>query len=406
MKVAIIGAGLTGLRCAMELKEFAKVKVFEKNSPGGLVSSFFSGSYHIEKFYHHAFRFDSELIEVIKNLGLSSKLVWKTVKVGIAKDGKIYSLSTPFEILKYPHMSFFDKFRLALFTLRSRKKKFEEFDDIEALRALKKELGKNLVENFFMSLLKAKFGENAEKISYAWLLARVAIRSNRKFKGEEIGYLRHGFQQMIEKMCEEVEIAKERAKIRRNGRWNVNGEEFDAVIFTAPLPELGEIAEKLGIPEIRYQSSICALVSLKESISNVYWVNVDKATFGAIIEHTNLMPFEDYGEFLVYLASYSTPEGELFNLPNEKIEKLFLKDLQRFGVKSEDLNWVKVFKAKFSSPIYEKGFIGKITPYKVYNGFYIAGMTSRPNYPERSMNGSLIAGKEVAEHLKKDFELS
>ncbi|MEM0203005.1 MAG: NAD(P)/FAD-dependent oxidoreductase [Archaeoglobaceae archaeon] len=404
MKIAIVGAGLTGLRCAMELKEFAKVKVFEKNSIGGLVSSF-CNRYCIEKFYHHAFKTDGELLDLIKKLGLSSKLVWKTVKVGFARNGKIYSLSTPFEILRYPYMSLLDKFKLAMFTVKSRRQKFEAFDEVEALKALREELGERLLENFFIPMLNAKFGENAREVSYAWLLARVAIRSNRKLKGEEIGYIRHGFYQMIERMSEGIEIAKETARIKRNGKWSVNGEDFDAIVFTAPLPELGELSTKLNLPEIRYQSSICALLSLKESISDVYWINVDKASFGAIIEHTNFMPFEDYGENLVYLASYTTPESEFFRLQDGEIEKLFLKDLERFGVKSEDVNWIRIFRAKFSSPIYEKGFLKKITPYKICEGFYIAGMTSRPNYPERSMNGSLIAGREVAEQIKGDFGL-
>ncbi|MEM3796354.1 MAG: NAD(P)/FAD-dependent oxidoreductase [Archaeoglobaceae archaeon] len=404
MKIAIVGAGLTGLRCAMELKEFAKVKVFEKNSIGGLVSSFCS-RYCIEKFYHHVFKTDEELLDLIKKLGLSSKLVWKTVKVGFAKDGKIYSLSTPLEILRYPYMSFLDKLKLAMFTVKSRRQKFEAFDEIKALEALKKELGERLLENFFIPMLNAKFGENAKEVSYAWLLARVAIRSNRKLRGEEIGYLRHGFYQMIERMSEGIEITTETAKIKRNGKWSVNSEEFDAIVFTAPLPELGELSTKLNLPKIRYQSSICALLSLKESISDVYWTNVDRASFGAIIEHTNFMPFEDYGENLVYLASYTTPESEFFKLQDNEIEKLFLKELEKFGVKSKDANWIRIFRAKFSSPIYEKGFLKKITPYKLLNGFYIAGMTSRPNYPERSMNGSLIAGREVAEQIKRDFGL-
>lgn len=402
MKVAIVGAGLTGLRCAMELKEFANVKVFEKNSIGGLLSSFCK-DYCIEKFYHHAFKTDRELLDLIKKLGLSSKLVWKTVKVGFARDGKIYSLSTPLEILRYPYMSFFDKIKLAMFTISSRRRDFKRFDEVEAIKALREELGDRLLENFFAPMLNAKFGENAKEVSYAWLLARVAIRSNRKLRGEEIGYLRHGFHQMVERMCEGIEIVKKGARIERNGSWSVNGEEFDVVVFTAPLPELGELSEKFNLPEVRYQSSICALMSLKKSISDVYWVNVDKASFGAIIEHTNFMPFEDYGEHLVYLASYTTPESDFFKLRDEDIERLFLKDLEKFGIRDRDLKWIKIFRAKFSSPIYETGFLKKITPYKICEGFYIAGMTSRPNYPERSMNGSLIAGKEVAEQIKRDL---
>jgi protoporphyrinogen oxidase len=402
MKIAIIGAGLTGLRAANELKEYAKVRVFEKNEIGGLLSSFCNG-YYIEKYYHHLFRKDSELLETIKRFGLNSKLVWKTVKVGFAINGSIYSLSTPIDILRYPHMSFRDKLDLAIFTIRSRKLEYENFDDIPVISALKDRFGDRLLEKFFMPMLKAKFGENADKVSFAWLLARVAIRSNRRLRGEEIGYLRHGFHQLIEKMAENLEIVHANCEIKREGKWSVNGEDFDAVIFTGPIPELGELVFKFRLPRIKYQSSVCALASLKNSISDIYWINVEKATFGAIIEHTNFMPFEDYGENLVYLASYSTPEGWLFNQADSETAKLFLRDLKRFNVREGDVRWIRIFKAKYSSPIYETGFLKKITPYRIHDGFYIAGMTSKPNYPERSMNGSLKAGREVAECLKKDF---
>ncbi|MCX8172850.1 MAG: NAD(P)/FAD-dependent oxidoreductase [Archaeoglobaceae archaeon] len=402
MKVAIIGAGLTGLRAANELKEYAKIKIFERNEIGGLLASI-CNEYCIEKFYHHLFKSDSEVLWTIKKFGLSSKLVWRTVKVGFAIRDQIYSLSTPIEILKYPYMSIRDKIKLAMFVLKSKKLNYEDFDEISAFSVLKEKFSQNLFENFFLPMLRAKFGENAEKVSYAWLLARVAIRGNRKLRGEEIGYLRHGFYQLIEKMQEDVEIVMKPGNIKREGKWSVNGEDFDAIIFTAPIPELGEIAKRLQLSEIHYQSSICALLSIKKSISDIYWINIDKAIFGAIIEHTNLMPFEDYGENLVYLASYSTPDGWLFNLSNSEISRLFLADLKRFGIEKNDVNWLKVFKAKYSSPIYEKGFLKKITPYRIHDGFYIAGMTSKPNYPERSMNGSLKAGKEVAEQIKKDF---
>ncbi len=402
MKIAIIGAGLTGLRAANELKEYAKVRIFEKNEIGGLLSSFCNG-YCIEKYYHHLFRSDSELLGIIKKLGLDSKLVWKTVKVGFAINSD--SLSTPIEILKYPYMSFRDKLSLALFTIRSRKLDYENFDDVSVIPALKDRFSDRLLDKFFMPMLKAKFGDNADRVSFAWLLARVAIRSNRKLKGEEIGYLRHGFYQLIERMAEGLDIVHANCEIKREGKWNVNGEDFDAVIFTGPIPELGNLALNFGLPKINYQSSVCALVSLKNSISDIYWINVDRATFGAIIEHTNFMPFEDYGENLVYLASYSTPEGWLFNKADSEIVKLFLSDLKRFNVGEEDVRWIRIFKAKYSSPIYETGFLKKITPYRIHDGFYLAGMTSKPNYPERSMNGSLKAGKEVAECLKKDFGL-
>ncbi|WP_202320105.1 NAD(P)/FAD-dependent oxidoreductase [Archaeoglobus neptunius] len=404
MKIAVVGAGLTGLKAARELREYARVRVFEPGELGGLAASF-GDSFRIEKYYHHCFRYDEYLLREIKELGLGSKLVWKVAKTGFAVDGKIYPLNTPFEILHYPYLSFRDKVRLARFTLKSRKMNYENYDDMGVIEGIRKELGDELLEKFFMPLLRSKFGENSEKVSFAWLLGRVAIRSNRKYSGEEIGYIRHGFHQLVERMAEGIEIVPERAKIRRGAKWEVNGEEFDAVIFTAPLPELGGLGDALGIARIEYQSSVCALVASESTLTEeIYWTNIaDKMSFGAVIEHTNFMPLEDYGTHLLYLASYSTPDGRLFNMTTEEISRLFLSDLSKLGMNVEDVKWIEVFKAKYSGPIYEKGYARKITPYKVADGFYIAGMTSKPNYPERSMNGSIRAGYEVANEVKKDL---
>lgn len=401
MKIAVIGGGLTGLKVAKELSEYANVKVYEPYDIGGLVASWGDG-FKVEKFYHHCFRSDQHLLNEIKACGL--KVIWKIAKTGFAVGGKIYPLNTPFEILRYPFMSFAEKIRLAKFTITSRKLDYEKYDEVGAVEGIRKSLGEGLLEKFFMPLLRSKFGENAEEISYAWLLGRVAIRSNRKFSGEEIGYIRHGFYQLIERMADGLEILNERAKIRKGVKWEVNGEDFDAVVFTAPLPELGELKEYLGIPEIRYQSSICAIVGAKNSLTeNIYWTNIaDRMKFGAVIEHTNFMPLEDYGTHLIYLASYSTPD-KAFRMSDEEIAKAFLADLCKLGIKEDDVEWIKVFRAKYSGPIYEKGYRKKITPYKIADGFYVAGMTSKPNYPERSMNGSVKAGFEVAEKIKRDL---
>ncbi len=412
MRIAIIGAGLSGLTAANSLKEYADVTVFEKYKEGGLAASYRNEEkgYWIEKFYHHCFRGDRALLDQIKKFKLSNKLVWKIARTGFASAGRIYPLNTPFEILRYPFLSFFDKIRLALFTISSKKKNYREFDDYGVIEGIRDELGDKLLDEFFMPLLKSKFGENYSKVSYAWLLARVSIRSNRRYSGEELGYLRDGFQQLIERMAREVEIEYSSPEISKNARFSVNGKDYDAVIYTAPLPLLSdEIRYAANIPRVDYQSSVCALVGANGKITeDIYWTNIkDASVFGAIIEHTNFMPREDYGEDLIYLASYSTPDGELFNTPEEELKKLYLKELKRYGLKEENVNWIKIFKAKYSGPIFEKGYLKKITGYRTsLENFYIAGMTSPPNYPERSMNGSIKAGLEVAEVVKRDFDLA
>ncbi len=402
MKIAVIGAGLSGLNAARILSEYADVVVFEKNSVGGLLSSVCE-DYCIEKFYHHCFRGDEYLIELINDLGLSSKLVWKVVRVGQELNGKIYPLNTPLEILRYPGMSLIEKVKLAKFTVTSRNRDYRNYDDVGVVDGIKKELGESLLDKFFLPLLKSKFGENYQEVSYAWLLARVSIRSNRKLTGEELGYLKGGFQALIDRLSEGLAIKFESAKINKSGRWEVNGEKFDALVFTGPLPELGDLRRKLGIESVKYQSSICCILTSESPITeDIYWTNFHDAPFGAMIEHTNFMPVEDYGEYITYLASYTTPD-KLYEKSDEELKKLCVSYLKRLGFDEKDLRKFLVFRAKFSGPIYERGYLRKITPYKVAEGFYVAGMTSEANYPERSMNGSLLAGKRVAEKIIRDL---
>ncbi len=402
MKVAVIGAGLSGLNSARILSEYCNVDVYEKNRIGGLASSYCTGTYCIEAFYHHFFRSDSYLLHTLKELNLGNRIVWRVVKVGQVFNGRIYSLSTPLEILEYPGMSFLEKIRLARFTVNARKRNYRMFDDVGVMEGLERDVGKSLTEKFFLPLLRSKFGDNFAEVSYAWLLARVSLRSNRKLRGEELGYLRGGFQTLVDALSENLNIIHEKARISRSGKWEVNGRKYDAVIFTAPLDGIESIAGIDFEPGVRYQSSICLLMGMNEPFhEDIYWINYESEPFGATIEHTNFMDFDDYGEHLMYVASYTTPE-RVFERSDEEIFRLYVKSLSKYGLESSQIKWWRIFRAKYSGPVYEKGYLGKITPYRLFDNFYAAGMTSMPNYPERSMNGSLLAGKEVAERVIED----
>ncbi len=408
IKIAVIGAGLSGLNSARILSERAKVVVFEAQRVGGMLSSYCRDNYCIETFYHHFFENDTYLINTLKELNLSGKIKWKYVKVGQEYGEKIYSLTTPLEILKYPGMNFLEKLKLIKLVLSAKRREFNEYDEIGVIDGILNEAGKELFEKFFLPLLRSKFGENYREVSYAWLLARMKLRSNRNFKGEKLGYLRHGFWQMIERLAENVEIRNERAKISKFGKWKVNGESFDVIIFTAPIPELDlNIRNSLGLPKIRYQSSICMLIGMKDSFSDIYWINYSSTSFGATIEHTNFMPIEDYGEHIMYVASYTTPE-KIESIRDEMLidlKRVYLKELERFGLDTRNVKWSEIFKAKYSGPIYERGYMKNIPDYRIHDGFYIAGMNTLDNYPERSMNGSLLSGKKVADLIIKDFSL-
>jgi protoporphyrinogen oxidase len=74
MRVAIIGAGFTGLSAAFELlKKGHEVVVFEENSlPGGLALGYKEAGWQwsLEKHYHHWFTNDKSILNLAKEINL------------------------------------------------------------------------------------------------------------------------------------------------------------------------------------------------------------------------------------------------------------------------------------------------------------------------------------------------
>jgi protoporphyrinogen oxidase len=123
----------------------------------------------------------------------------------------------------------------------------------------------------------------------------------------------------------------------------------------------------------------------------IYWINMkDPAPYGAIISHTNFIPFRRYGEYIVYLASYFS------GAPPRDLEERMLSDFRyRFNVEKAAVHWHHLAIDPWAGPIYATGSRRLIPPYE-QKGLFIAGMFSEPNYPERSMEGSIRSGFEVA----------
>ncbi|PSQ38090.1 protoporphyrinogen oxidase, partial [Halobacteriales archaeon SW_12_71_31] len=58
-----------------------------------------------------------------------------------------------------------------------------------------------------------------------------------------------------------------------------------------------------------------------------------------------------------------------------------------------------------TAPVYERGYLDMVVPYDlgtVADGLYYAGMASRAQYPERSLDGGVVAGFECADHIAGD----
>jgi protoporphyrinogen oxidase len=385
-----------------------------------MASSYSIDGYHIEKYYHHIFTGDKELISLIEELGLSHKLEWLRGSTGYYFDGRIYPMNTPFEILKA--LPLMDVLRLTRLVLKARTiKDTAPYDDITAKEWIINTAGESVYNNFFLPLLSSKFGNNKEKVSAAWLLGRVRIRSNRGAKGERLGYMREGFHALIEAMA--GNIRKRGGRIRygnaskietANGAVQgviVDGEliECDRVISTLAPIVLEKIIDTglLGLDlNIGYQGTACALFGLTGKImDDVYWLNIkDNVPFGAVIEHTNFAPISDYGEHLMYVTSYfQDADSVLWKSSDEEVIEIYLKGLEKlFHGFREKVKWWRLRRDMDTAPVYEVGYGKKVLPYKTnIRGLYLAGMFSGANYPERSMNGSIKAGFECVDAVMK-----
>lgn len=424
MKTVIIGGGLAGLAAAYRLAGKDEVVIIEKEPElGGMASSYsIKGTelYHIEKYYHHIFASDKELIAVINEMGIGNKLEWLRGTTGYFFNGKIYPMNTPFEILKA--LPLMDVIRLTLLVLKAKTiKDRTAFDDITAKKWIIDTAGESVYNNFFEPLLSSKFGDNKEKVSAAWLLGRVQIRSNRGAKGEKLGYMRGGFYAIVEAMADA--IRKKGGKIINGSVSNIETKDgcvrgivvdgkiidCDRVVSTVAPHVLKKIIDPQvsGLDlDISYQGTACALFGLKEALMDeVYWLNIkENVPFGAVIEHTNFIPLSDYGEHLVYVTSYfQNPDSPLWSLKDEEVIELYLKGLEKlFSGSREKVKWWRLRRDMDTAPVYEVGYGKKILQYRTkIKGLYLAGMFSEANYPERSMNGSILAGFKCADEIIK-----
>ncbi len=158
---------------------------------------------------------------------------------------------------------------------------------------------------------------------------------------------------------------------------------------------------------IDFQGAVCATVTLEEPLTDTYWLNVaDEAPFGALIEHTNFVPPERYGgDHLLYVASYvQSREERNWQDDDAALEERWLAgiaDLFPDFDPDEDVREFRVARNPRAAPVYERGYLEKVIPYDLADavapGVYYAGMASRAQYPERSLNGGILAGFEAAD---------
>ncbi|MFW5956075.1 MAG: NAD(P)/FAD-dependent oxidoreductase [Halorhabdus sp.] len=435
--IGVVGGGIGGLAAAHRLQERGyDVEVFEASADlGGLAATYETAGDPIEKFYHHLSKSEETIVEYLDELGLGEDLEWRYGSDAYYVDGLVHPMDKPWEILAYPHLSLYDKFRLGMLVLdvdvRGGIPSFDtyehlaDFEDVPVKEFILEHTSRGCFERFFKPLLNAKFGDRWDDVSAAWLLGRIKFRGERDvLKGEQLGYLQGGFGRMIDALLESVGPehvttgarvtdvaisagAVDSLTVETNAGTDVH--DVEAVVV-ATMPDVLESLTGFECA-IDFQGTVCSLISMEEALTDTYWLNIaEDAPFGALIEHTNYVPPERYGgEHLLYAVKYVQDlEDPLWQQDDAGVEETWLQGIEGLfpDFDRDTINWIETSRNPRTAPIYERGYLDMVVPYDlgeaIGDGVYYAGMASRAQYPERSLDGAIVAGETCAGLIADD----
>lgn len=437
MRVGIIGGGVGGLGAAYELAKLGhQVAVFER-APflGGLASTFDIGGGRLERFYHHLFLSDVTIIQLLGELGLGDRLIWKETKVGFFYQGRIYPFSTPMDLLRFTPVSLLDRVRMGLVTLYlQRVKNWRKFEGVAAAAFMRKWAGKRNYQVIWEPLLKGKFTIYHDQIAMPWLWSKFATRvasRDRTFK-EKLGYIRGSWgvlvdalEQRIKQMGGEVYTSTSVARILTQGG-RVTGlsierpdgqqreRPFDLVIATIPsfaLPRLVDLPEDYvaKLQGVEYEGAIAVIWVLKRSLSSVYWLNIadPEIPFLLVLEQTNLVPPLEYGgKHIIYTADYVTRDDPRWSMGTEELVREYIPHLKRINP-AFDESWVESYylhKEPAAQPVVKVNYRERMPSTRApVHGLWLAAMSQV--YPEdRGTNYSIRLAVEVARQSIQEMQ--
>ena len=441
MNVGIIGGGAAGLAAAYEMsKQGHRVAVYER-APflGGQASTFDVGGAPLERGYHHLFTSDTDMVELVEELGLGYQMRWIDSTVGIFYDGRIYDFVTPMDLLRFDPISMVDRLRLGLVTLYLRRiKNWRDLEDVTADEWIRKHVGRRVYDVVWGPLLRGKFGEEYyRQVAMPWFWGKIQTRFASRGKGlrgmqrEKLGYPIGSFGEVfdvlgekIREMGNEVHISSSVSRIVvENGRarglkLRADGEdvfrEFDIVLATTPSYILSKLVS--GLPEeylgklssVDYLAAVLLILVLKRPISHIYWLNIaDRSIpFVGLIEHTNLIKPEHYGgKHIAYLSNYLSTSHPLYKMSHEDLLDEYLPHLRKINPEF-DSSWIEKsyhHRVDAAQPIVTTNYSQKIPEFRTpIEGLYLANTTQI--YPEdRGTNYSVRMGKQVARMIMRDM---
>lgn len=404
MRIAILGAGFTGLTAAYRLLQKGhEVSIFEKEDAlGGLAVGFSKPNWKwtLEKAYHHWFTNDYSALNLAKEI--NHKVIIKRPSTDIFIQGKRFAFDSAISLLQFPYLSIFDKLRmgssLAYLKLSGNHKKFE---GKLAYPWIKKYMGENAFNLIWDPLLTGKFGTHKNNIALTWFWARIKKRT------PSLAYPEGGFKNFADHLGNEIK--KLDGKIYLNtGVKNLEElkKDYDKIIVTLPSPVFAKIANlpknyKKRITSIPHLHAQVLILILKAPfMDKTYWLNITEKNFPFLVlaEHTNFMDKKNYGgEHILYIGNYLPLDHPYINLSKGELLKIFMPYLKKLNPTFHfSLLTSHLFIGPFAQPVVTVDYPKKIPTFETpLKGIFLANLDMV--YPwDRGTNYAIEMGKEIA----------
>jgi protoporphyrinogen oxidase len=433
----IVGAGFTGLSAALELAlQGRSVRVIEREErAGGLAASFDIGDgKRLERFYHHWFSSDEEMIRLCERLGISHLLEAHETRTGIYYANSVYRLSAPLDVLRFAALPLRDRIRLGLLALRAQRvKHWRELESLTAREWLVSLGGRRVYDVVWRPLLEGKFGKYADQVGATWMWTKLHLRGGSRTRSgkETLYYIKGGSEALLSALQRRLEslgvdirtgvpveaVHTEGASVSGVTAAGVFHPARHVLITTAPQLAAGLLdgADHPAVPELRrqwsavdYLGNVCLVLENNRRLSDTYWLNVNDPDFPyvGVIEHTNLDRPERYdGKHVVYLSKYLPTDAELYRMSDEEVFEYSLPHIRRMFPGFER-GWVEryhVWRAEHAQPVITPHYTRVMPAVESrVQGLYLAGMAQV--FPEdRGTNYAVRdgrrAGRLIADRL-------
>jgi protoporphyrinogen oxidase len=295
---------------------------------------------------------------LIRELGLEHRLRWGITRTGFYTGGRLHSLSTNLEFLRFPPLSLLDKARLAAtILLASRIRDGRPLESVLVEDWLRRWSGDHVTERIWLPLLKSKLGENyrVASASFIWAtIARMYAARRAGLQREMFGYLDGGYETLLVELRRRLDAAgvDVRHSVRveqltqaaspggavtvRTG--SLGDLTFDHVALTVPTPVIARLvpqltdAERRRLGSVTYQGIVCASLLLNRPLAPYYVTNITDrwVPFTGVIEMTTLVdPTHFGGNTLVYLPCYLAQDDPRWRESDDALREAFVGALER-----------------------------------------------------------------------------